>query len=197
MSISQPAIFRFLKMAAAAILDFLNFESLTIIRVKAVRRRQATKCHGNRSNHWWDVVIFRFFHDGGRPPSWICDACSDHPRRAFGDLHHYAKLGWNRCSIVSIIWELSHRDPRKALPCAEICLPIVKIGPSVRARREPKLKKNKDIGPAKKLKRVTSHVFAETTHVVATPHGLACVVIPTTYRYTQAHVYSKFIRSGF
>ena len=38
--------------------------------------------------HWWDdrecnrvierdgdMVIFRFFQDGGRPPSWICDVC--------------------------------------------------------------------------------------------------------------------------
>jgi len=22
-----------------------------------------------------EMVIFRFFQDGGRPPSWICDAC--------------------------------------------------------------------------------------------------------------------------
>jgi len=22
-----------------------------------------------------DMVILRFFQDGGRPPSWICDAC--------------------------------------------------------------------------------------------------------------------------
>ena len=23
------------------------------------------------------MAIFWFFHDGGRPPSWICDACVD------------------------------------------------------------------------------------------------------------------------
>jgi len=28
-------------------------------------------------------------------------------------------------------------------------------------------------------KHVTSYMFAETTHVVAAPHGFACVVIPT------------------
>jgi len=37
---------------------------------------------------------FSIFQDGGRPPSWICDD----PRRAFGDLYHFAKFGWNRRS---------------------------------------------------------------------------------------------------
>ena len=23
----------------------------------------------------WDITMFRFFQDGGRPPSWICNAC--------------------------------------------------------------------------------------------------------------------------
>jgi len=32
----------------------------------------------------------------------------------------------------------------------------------------------------KKRKQVTSHVFAETTHVVAALYGFACVVIPPT-----------------
>ena len=31
-----------------------------------------------------------------------------------------------------------------------------------------------------KLQHVTSHVFVETTHVVAAPHGFACVVTPPT-----------------
>ena len=40
---------------------------------------------------------FSIFQDGGRPPSWICDACvgTTHP---FGGLYHCAKFGWNRCS---------------------------------------------------------------------------------------------------
>jgi len=33
-------------------------------------------------------------------------------------------------------------------------------------------------GATKKPKLVTSHVFAETTHVVEAPHGFACVVTP-------------------
>jgi len=32
----------------------------------------------------------------------------------------------------------------------------------------------------KKPKHVTSHVFAETTHVVAAPYGFACAVIAPT-----------------
>ena len=74
--------------------------------------------------------------------------CLDHPRRAFGGLYHCAKFGWNRYSSfdntqvllfrglglktpihtpkIGVLWEfdplngeLSHRDPQKALPCAE------------------------------------------------------------------------------
>jgi len=33
----------------------------------------------------------------------------------------------------------------------------------------------------KKPQNVTSHIFAETTHVVAAPHGFACVVISTAH----------------
>ena len=29
----------------------------------------------NRSNRGSDMAFFRLFQDGGRPPSWICDAC--------------------------------------------------------------------------------------------------------------------------
>jgi len=35
---------------------------------------RATFCQ-NRSNRVWDITIFRFFQDGGRPPCWICNAC--------------------------------------------------------------------------------------------------------------------------
>ena len=45
----------------------------------------------------------------------------------------------------------------------------------------------------KKPKHVTSHVFAETTHVVAGPCGFACVVIPPTQLYVPSFIE---IRSG-
>jgi len=64
----------------------------------------------------------------------------------------------------------------------------------VRARREPKnkAKKNKK-GIPKKLQHVFFHVFAQTTHVVAAPHGFACVVIPATRLYIPSFIE---IRSG-
>ena len=34
--------------------------------------RQNAKFHENRSNGCWDMAIWRFFQNGGRPPSWIC-----------------------------------------------------------------------------------------------------------------------------
>ena len=32
------------------------------------------KFRSERSNRCWDIVIFRFFKDGGCPPSWLCVA---------------------------------------------------------------------------------------------------------------------------
>ena len=49
---------------------------------------------------------------------------------------------------------------------------IVKIGPLVLARREPKNKAKKLKGILKKPQQVyIFHVFAQTTHVLAAPHG--------------------------
>jgi len=48
----------------------------------------------------------------------------------------------------------------------------------------------------KKPKHVISHVFAETTHVVAAPCGFACVVIPPTRRSYIFQVSSKSVQ-GF
>ena len=36
---------------------------------------QHAKFRQNRLNRRQDMAIFRFFQDGGRPPSWICNAC--------------------------------------------------------------------------------------------------------------------------
>jgi len=41
---------------------------------------------------------FAIFQNGGRLPFRIVMRVLDHPRRAFGGLHHYAKFDWNRCS---------------------------------------------------------------------------------------------------
>ena len=37
--------------------------------------RRLAKFRRNRSNRGRDMAIFRFFQDGGRPPSWICYVC--------------------------------------------------------------------------------------------------------------------------
>ena len=60
---------------ATTILEFPNFKFLTVGTVKRVELRHRAKFCRNRSNRGRDVAIFRFFLDGGRPPSWICDAC--------------------------------------------------------------------------------------------------------------------------
>ena len=69
------AMFQFFKLAAAAILNFWNFKFLTVRTVKRVKLYHLAKFRQNRSNHGWDITMFRFFQDGGRPPSWICNAC--------------------------------------------------------------------------------------------------------------------------
>ena len=64
------AIFRFLKMAAAAILDFGNFKFLTIGTVERVKLHHHAKFRRNRSNRGWDMAILRFSR-WRPPPSWI------------------------------------------------------------------------------------------------------------------------------
>ena len=66
------AFLRFFKMAAAAILDFQNLKLLTVERLESAELRRRAKVGRNRSNCGRDMAIFRFFQDGGRPPSWIC-----------------------------------------------------------------------------------------------------------------------------
>ena len=55
------AIFRFFKMAAAAILDFENFKFLTVRAVKRVELHQIAKFRQNRPKCGLDMAIFRFF----------------------------------------------------------------------------------------------------------------------------------------
>ena len=50
-------IFRFFKMAAAAILDFQNLKFLTFGPVKRVELRNHDKFYRNRSNRGRDIVI--------------------------------------------------------------------------------------------------------------------------------------------
>jgi len=54
------AIFRFFKMAAAAILDFSNFKFLTVGQLKRVEMRRNAKFGQNRSKRGRDMAIFRF-----------------------------------------------------------------------------------------------------------------------------------------
>ena len=55
------SIFRFYRLAAAAILDFLKFHILTVGRVKSVELRHHGKFRVDRSNHSRDITIFRLF----------------------------------------------------------------------------------------------------------------------------------------
>jgi len=66
------AIFQFFKMAATAILDFQNVETLGVGRLKIAKMRQILR---RSVNLCWDMAIVRFFQDGGRPPSWIGNKC--------------------------------------------------------------------------------------------------------------------------
>ena len=68
-------IFRFCKIAAAAIFDFSHLKFLTVRRLKRAELRRHAKVCQNWSNRGRDMAIFRFFQDGGRPPSWICYVC--------------------------------------------------------------------------------------------------------------------------
>jgi len=70
------AMFRFFKMAAAAVLDFQNLDFVSVKRAKRLNMRHDAKLRGDRRSvkplpRYGD---FLFFQDGGRLPSWICDA---------------------------------------------------------------------------------------------------------------------------
>ena len=54
-------IFRFFKMAAAAMLDLQNFKLLTVRRLKRVEMHRRAKFGRNRSKRGGDMTIFRFF----------------------------------------------------------------------------------------------------------------------------------------
>ena len=51
-----------------------------------------------RLNRGRDMAIFRFFQDGGRSPSWICNACVGTTHEGHLVVFITAKFGWNRCS---------------------------------------------------------------------------------------------------
>jgi len=42
--------------------------------LRRVKLRHPAKFRGDQSNHCWDMVVFLFFEDGGRPQAYICDA---------------------------------------------------------------------------------------------------------------------------
>ena len=56
-------------------LGFLKFEIFKVRTAQMVKLRRRAKFGRNGSNHSRDMLIFRFFQDGGRPPSWICYVC--------------------------------------------------------------------------------------------------------------------------
>ena len=91
--------FTIFKMAVAAILDLQNFKFLTFRTVKRFEMHHLAKFRQYRLNRGWDITIFRFFQDGGRPPSWIRIACVGTTHEGHSvEFYHCAKFGWNRCS---------------------------------------------------------------------------------------------------
>jgi len=80
--------------------------------------------------------------------------------------------------------EQYERDPQKAHSWAETRRMTYRSSKSASRRiKQKKLKK----GIPKKPQHVFS-VFAQTTHVVAVPHGFACVVIPATRLYIPTFI---------
>ena len=91
-------IFGFFKIAAAAILDFRNFEFLPSVTSRG------SKCIivPNFVNIALTTAkIWQFFYFSKMAQYDILDLCFvhwDHPWSAFDGLCHFAKFGWNRCS---------------------------------------------------------------------------------------------------
>jgi len=56
-------------------LGLLNFPNFNSRSAQERKLRHRAKLPVDRSNRCWDMAIFRPSQDGGRPLSWICDAC--------------------------------------------------------------------------------------------------------------------------
>jgi len=82
----------------SCIFEISNF--LTNVTVKRVDLHHRAKFRQNRLNRGWDITIFRFFQDGGRPPSWICYACVGTTHEGHLVVFITAKFGRNRCSSL-------------------------------------------------------------------------------------------------
>ena len=96
----------------------------------------------------------------------------------YSDPHNWSIEGFDH-----LIGENQQRDPQKAHPCAETrhmtCRSSRGRTHSVQSQVYSKSKKRKR-SPKKPRHDDMSRVRPETTHVVAAPHGFACVVIPVT-----------------
>jgi len=73
-----------------------------------VKLRHRAKFRGDRFNRCRDMAIFRFFEDGGRPPSWICDACGRTTQEGHLVVFITAKFGWNRCNSFDYMHVFDH-----------------------------------------------------------------------------------------
>ena len=65
-TVAEMEIFRFFKMADAAILDFSNLKFLTVGRLKSAELRHLAKLGQNRSNGSRDNDDFSILQDSGR-----------------------------------------------------------------------------------------------------------------------------------
>ena len=86
------AIFRFLKMAAAAYLDFQIRKLLLADGVWRAQMHHWTKFRQNRSIGWKIIRFFDFFQVD------LFGAHLDHQQWVFGGLYHSAKFGYDQCS---------------------------------------------------------------------------------------------------
>jgi len=98
-------IFRFFKMAAGAILDWIfKIWFFNSRQVKRVNVHHHAKFRDDRSNvsEIWRVFIFPRW----RPSAILSLWCTrlDHPRRVLGGLYRCAKFGWNRRWSFEDIW---------------------------------------------------------------------------------------------
>ena len=165
---------------------------------------------------------FFIFQDGGRPPSYACwdhprrvfvDLCDCAKfgcnRRSNVDSMQILIFGALRLKMpihapkIGGLWDFTpkmekqyERDSQRAHPWSETRRMTYRSSKSVHlcglgASRSIKQKNKKGI--PKKPQQVFFHMFDETTHVVAAPHGFACVSIPATWLYIPS--FSE-IRSG-
>ena len=159
------ADFRFFKMAAVCQLDFF-YACWDHPRRVFGGRYDCAKCGCNRHSNFYSMQILIFCTLRLKMPINV-------PKiGVFGGLYPQNGEQYGRDPQKAYLWAETRRMTYRSSKSVHFCV----LGVSRRIKQRIFLK----VHLTKKPQHVFFHMFAQTTHVVAAPHGFACAGIPAT-----------------